>query len=35
VWFKGECANVFPPEVDFNQPVPPVTPIFDSKDILA
>jgi hypothetical protein len=35
IWFKGECAKVFPPEVDFNQPVPPVTQIFDSQEILA
>jgi len=30
VWFKGELAKLFPPFVDFNQPVPPVTEIFDS-----
>jgi hypothetical protein len=33
VCFKSECAKVFPPEVDFNQPVPRVTAIFE--EILA
>jgi hypothetical protein len=31
VWFKEQCTHVFPPQIDFNQPVPPVTEIFDSE----
>ena len=30
-WFKDQCAEIFVPEIDFNQPVPPVTEIFDSE----
>jgi hypothetical protein len=33
-WFKDQCKEVFPPEIDFNEPVPPVTPIFDSQEAL-
>jgi len=29
VWFKQELKSVFPPEIDFNQPVPPVEQIWD------
>jgi hypothetical protein len=28
-WFKDELKSVFPPEIDFNQPVPKVEPIWD------
>jgi hypothetical protein len=31
VWFKDQCTRVFPPEIDFNQPVPPVKELFDSE----
>jgi hypothetical protein len=31
VWFKEQCTHVFPPQIDFNQPIPPVTEIFDSE----
>jgi hypothetical protein len=33
VWFKGELRTLFPPEVDFGQPVPGVVEIFDSATI--
>jgi hypothetical protein len=28
-WFKDECRSIFIPEIDFDQPVPPVTPIWE------
>jgi hypothetical protein len=34
LWFKGELAKIFPPEIDFSQPLPPVKEMFDS-DALA
>lgn len=33
VWFKNQCKEIFPPFIDFNQPVPGVTEIFDSEKI--
>jgi len=30
VWFRSQLRELFPPEVDFDQPVPGVTEIFDS-----
>jgi hypothetical protein len=30
LWFKAELAKLFPPFIDFSQPVPGVTEIFDS-----
>jgi hypothetical protein len=33
VWFKDECRNVIPREIDLNEPVPPLTTIFDSLQI--
>ena len=33
VWFKDRCKEIFPPEVDFNQPVPPIKEIFDSERV--
>ena len=30
-WFKDELKKLFPPEVDFDQPVPGVEPFFDSQ----
>jgi hypothetical protein len=35
VYFKGELAKIFPPYVDFGQPVPGVEEMFDSTRILA
>lgn len=30
-WFKDQLATLFPPQVDFNKPVPPVREMFDSE----
>jgi hypothetical protein len=35
VAFKEECTHLFPPFIDFNQPVPGITEIFDSQEVLA
>ena len=35
VWFKEQCARIFPPFVDFSQPVQGFTEIFDSEALLA
>lgn len=35
VWFKGQLATLFPPEIDFNKPVPPVRELFDSETMPA
>ncbi|HVS43553.1 MAG TPA: DUF6176 family protein [Candidatus Dormibacteraeota bacterium] len=29
VWFKQQLATIFPPQIDFSQPVPPITQIWD------
>lgn len=29
VWFKDRLKTIFPPEIDFNKPLPPVEQIFD------
>jgi hypothetical protein len=29
VWFKGELKKIFPPFVDFDQPLPPIAQIWD------
>jgi hypothetical protein len=34
-WFKSQLATLFPPEIDFSKPVPPVVEIFDSEHLLA
>ncbi len=34
VAFKEECTHLFPPFIDFNQPVPGITEIFDSQELL-
>ncbi|MBV8527928.1 MAG: hypothetical protein JOZ75_06405 [Candidatus Dormibacteraeota bacterium] len=34
VWFKEQLTRIFPPDVDFNVPLPPITEIFDSQEIL-
>ncbi|MGH2596450.1 MAG: DUF6176 family protein [Actinomycetota bacterium] len=35
VWFKGQLATLFPPQIDFNQPIPPVQELFDSETMPA
>lgn len=35
MWFKGQLATVFPPEVDLRKPLPPVTEIFDSEALIS
>ena len=35
VWFKEQLARIFPPFVDFSQPVQGITEIFDSEALLA
>jgi hypothetical protein len=30
-WFKDQLTTVFPPEIDFSKPVPPVREMFDSE----
>jgi hypothetical protein len=34
-WFRAELGKLFPPVVDFTQPVPGVSEIFDSAPVLA
>lgn len=34
VWFKDECKRLFPPDIDFNVPLPPIIEIFDSQEFL-
>jgi hypothetical protein len=29
VWFKEQLATLFPPQIDFSQPLPPIEPLFD------
>jgi hypothetical protein len=33
VWFKENLAKIYPPFIDFSQPVPGITEIFDSESI--
>lgn len=33
LWFRGELRDLFPPEVDFSEPVPGVVEIFDSATL--
>jgi hypothetical protein len=35
VWFRAECAKLFPPFVDFSKPIEGVSEIFDSAALLA
>lgn len=35
VAFKEECRNLFPPFIDFSQPLAGITEIFDSQELLA
>ncbi|MEA2647074.1 MAG: hypothetical protein QOE92_2157 [Chloroflexota bacterium] len=32
-WFKDECKGIFPPEISFDDPVPPVTQIFEWMEV--
>jgi hypothetical protein len=34
VWFKNEVSSVLPPDIDLNQPLPPIEEIFDSQEVL-
>lgn len=34
VWFKDQCKEIFPPDIDFNQPLPPISEVFDSERVL-
>ena len=29
VWFKDQLKALFPPDIDFSQPLPPIKQIFD------
>ena len=33
-WFKDECRKLFPPYIDFDQPLPPIEQFFDSTELL-
>ena len=33
-WFKDQLKGLFPPEIDFDQPVPGIEEIFDSRELL-
>lgn len=35
LWFKSQLKTIFPPEIDFDKPVPPVKEIFDSETLPA
>ena len=35
LWFKGELAKLYPPQIDFSKPIPPVREIFDSESLPA
>jgi hypothetical protein len=35
VWFKDQLKGLFPPQIDFNQPLPPIVPLFDYSAELA
>lgn len=35
VWFRGQLSTLFPPQIDFSQPVPPVQELFDSETMPA
>jgi hypothetical protein len=34
LWFRGRLKELFPPQVDFDKPVPGVAQIFDSVSVL-
>jgi hypothetical protein len=34
VWFKEQLKTIFPPEIDFDEPVQGITEIFDSEQLL-
>ena len=33
LWFRGQLKTIFPPEIDFDKPVPPVKEMFDSETL--
>jgi hypothetical protein len=33
-WFKDQCKDIFPPEIDFDEPVPANETVFDSQEQL-
>lgn len=33
LWFKAELAKLYPPEIDFSKPIPPVSELFDSQAV--
>jgi len=33
MWFKGELGKLYPPEIDFSKPIPPVFEQFDSETL--
>lgn len=35
VWFKQELANLYPPQIDFNQPLPPIPQFWDWQRAIA
>ena len=35
VWFKDQLTTIFPPQIDFSQPLPPIQQLFDSVGELA
>ena len=34
-WFKDQCKLIFPPQIDFDKPLPAIEPFFDSAEVLA
>lgn len=34
-WFKDECKKIFPPQIVFDEPLPPIEQFFDSTALLA
>jgi hypothetical protein len=34
-WFKDECRKVFPPQIDFDAPLPAIEQFFDSTELMA
>ena len=34
-WFKDECKTIFPPAINFDEPLPPIEEIFDSQALMA
>ena len=34
LWFRNEIKSIFPPEVNFDEPLPAITTLFDSQEAL-